>query len=57
MDVHSRKIIGYHFDNKMETNIFIKSIEDAVLNLKLQTNCIFHTDLGVNIIAQNIKKA
>lgn len=57
MDVHSRKIIGYHFDNKMKTNIFIKSIEDAVLNLKLQTNCIFHTDLGVNIIAQNIKKA
>ena len=30
----------------METKIVIKALEDAVLNRKLSTNCILHTDLG-----------
>ena len=46
MDLHSRKIIGYHFNKEMETEIVIKALEDAILSRKLPTNCILHTDLG-----------
>lgn len=56
MDLHSRKIIGYHFNKKMETAIVINALEDAVLNRKLPTNCILHTDLGSQYTSAEYEK-
>lgn len=46
MDLHSRKIIGYHFGRKMTTEIVEKTLEDAFLNRKISSGLILHTDLG-----------
>lgn len=46
MDLHSRKIIGYHFDRQMTTEIVEKALDDAVLNRNIAYGLILHTDLG-----------
>lgn len=46
MDLHSRKIIGYHFDRQMTTEIVEKALDDAILNRKIDNGLILYTDLG-----------
>ncbi|OJG40579.1 IS3 family transposase [Enterococcus gilvus] len=46
MDLHSRKIIGYHFDCHMTTAIVEKALEDAVSNRNVVNGQILHTNLG-----------
>lgn len=46
MDLHSRKIIGYHFDQNMTTEIVEKALDDAILNRNIGNELILHTDLG-----------
>ncbi len=46
MDLHSRKIIGYPFDQQMTTKIVEKALDDALLNRTIGDRLIFHTDLG-----------
>lgn len=46
MDLHSRKIIGYHFDQHMTTEIVEKALDEAILNRNICNGLILHTDLG-----------
>ncbi len=46
MDLHSRKIIGYQFDQQMTTEIVEKALDDAILNRTIGNSLILHTDLG-----------
>lgn len=46
MDLHSRKIIGYHFDQQMTTEIVEKALDDAILNRNIGEGLVLHTDLG-----------
>lgn len=46
MDLHSRRIIGYHFDQNMTTEIVEKALNDALLNRTIGKGLILHTDLG-----------
>lgn len=46
MDLHSRKIIGYHFDQQMTTEIVEKALDEAILNRAIEHGLILHTDLG-----------
>lgn len=46
MDLHSKKIIGYHFAKEMTTDIVIKALNSACLNRKWDSNLLLHTDLG-----------
>ena len=46
MDLHSRKIIGYHFDSNLTTAIVETALDDAVSNRNFGNGLIFHTDLG-----------
>ena len=46
MDLHSRKIIGYHFDRQMTTEIVEKALGEALLNRNIDNGLILHTDLG-----------
>nr|WP_270659908.1 IS3 family transposase [Enterococcus thailandicus] len=45
-DLHSRKIIGYHFEQQMTTEIVEKALDDAVLNRNIGDGLILYTDLG-----------
>ena len=46
MDLHSRRIIGYSFSKKMDTNLVLKALESAVKNRTITGDLIIHTDLG-----------
>ena len=46
MDLHSKKIIGYAYDLSMSTDLVIKSVENACLNVKNTHGIILHSDLG-----------
>lgn len=46
MDLYSRKIIGYHFDQYMTTEIVDKALDEAILNRNICNGLILYTDLG-----------
>lgn len=46
MDIHSRKIIGYHFNQQMTTEIVEKALDEVILNRNIENGLILHTDLG-----------
>lgn len=46
MDLYSRKIIGYHFDQTMQASIVIKALNDALSKRKIEKGLVLHTDLG-----------
>lgn len=46
MDLHSRRISGYHFARNMTTEIVEKALDDAILNQNIRNGLILHTDLG-----------
>lgn len=39
MDFHSRNITDYHFIEKMETDIVVKALEEAILTREIPRNC------------------
>lgn len=45
-DLHSKKIIAYHFDRNLTTAIVEKALDAAVSNRNFANGLIFHTDLG-----------
>ncbi|WP_273722287.1 DDE-type integrase/transposase/recombinase, partial [Leuconostoc mesenteroides] len=44
--LHSRRIIGYSFSKKMDTDLVLKTLESAVKNRTITGDLIIHTDLG-----------
>lgn len=56
MDLHSRKIIGYHFDQQMTTEIVEKALDEAILNRRIENELILHTDLGSQYTSNEYEK-
>ena len=46
MDLHTRKIIGYSFSQKMTTDIVVDALNKAIQSQNPGENVIVHTDLG-----------
>ena len=46
IDLHSKKIIGYAYDTFMTTELAIKSVKNACLNVKNTKGILLHRDLG-----------
>jgi len=46
MDLHSKKIIGYAYDKSMTTDLVLKAVKNACLNVKNTKGIILHSDLG-----------
>ncbi|MCU7196404.1 IS3 family transposase [Turicibacter sanguinis] len=55
MDLHSKKIIGYHFSKKMTTDIIVKALKNAYVSQKPKDEIILHTDLGSQYTSQEFK--
>jgi transposase InsO family protein len=57
LDLHSRKIIGYSFDKKMETELVVRTLEDAVANRKFTPKeLILHSDLGTQYTSKRYEE-
>ncbi len=46
-DLCLKKIVGYAFSNRIDTNLTVSALEMAVNRQKPQTNLIFHSDRGI----------
>ena len=46
IDLHSKRVIGYSFDKKMDTSLVLHTLEDALMNRKIGSKLILHSDLG-----------
>lgn len=46
MDFHSKKIIGWAFGKQMTTELALKAVQNACLNVTDTTGIILHSDLG-----------
>lgn len=46
MDFHSKKIIGYAYDTSMTSELAVKAVKNACLNIKDTKGIILHSDLG-----------
>ena len=55
MDLHSKKIIGYHFSKQMTTDIIVKALKNAYFSQKPKGEIILHTDLGSQYTSQEFK--
>ncbi|MCU7210212.1 IS3 family transposase [Turicibacter sp. 1E2] len=55
MDLHSKKIIGYHFSKQMTTDIIVKALKNAYVSQKPKDEIILHTDLGSQYTSQEFK--
>ena len=51
MDLHSKKIIGYHFSKQMTT----QALKNAYVSQRPKNKVILHTDLGSQYTSQEFK--
>ena len=55
MDLHSKKIIGYHFSKQMTTDIIVQALKNAYASQRPKDTVILHTDLGSQYTSQDFK--
>ncbi len=55
IDLFNREIIGWNFDDNMETPLLIKTFENAVNTRKPEKDCIFHSDRGVQYTSNEFR--
>ncbi|MCP3921063.1 MAG: IS3 family transposase [Desulfobacterales bacterium] len=55
MDLHSRKIVGWHFSNTMDVKLVSKAFENALINRKYPKGVMFHSDRGSQYSSNNFK--
>ena len=56
MDCHSKKIVGYSYDTCMNTELAIRALENACLNVKKPAGIILHSDLGVQYTSRKFEE-
>lgn len=56
-DLYLKKIVGYAFLNRIDTNFTVSALEIAVNRQKPQTNLIFHSGRGVQYAFSGYREA
>ncbi len=55
MDLHSKKIIGYSYDLSMTSELVIKAVKNACLNVNSTQGIILHSNLGTQYTSQKFE--
>lgn len=53
MDLHSKMIIGYSFSKKMDTDLVLRTLEQAISNQIINIKLILHTDQGTQYTSKS----
>lgn len=56
MDLYNRKIIGYAYGKTMTTELALKAVENACMNVSDAKGIILHSDLGSQYTSQLFEK-
>lgn len=56
-DLCTKKIVGYDFSNRIDTNLTVSALEMAINRQKPQKDLIFHSDRGVQYASAQYREA
>ena len=56
LDLFDLKVIGYSYGLRMEDDLVIDALNQAVKNRKIEENCIFHSDRGSQYTSNDFEK-
>jgi transposase InsO family protein len=53
MDLHSKMIIGYSFSQTMDTDLVLRTLNQAISNQTINGQLILHTDQGTQYTSKS----
>ncbi len=56
MDVYSRRIVGWHIDKRMTTDLIYRALSKAYVLRKPVGGCVFHSDRGSQYTSKGFQK-
>lgn len=56
MDLHSKMIIGYSFSKTMDTDLVLRTLDQAISNQTINGQLILHTDQGTQYTSKSYQK-
>lgn len=56
MDIYSRKVIGWQMGKHLNTELVEKALEDALVDRKVESGIIFHSDQGIQYASDSFRK-
>ena len=57
MDLFSRKIVGWHIDKRMTTDLVLTALNRAYILRKPPKGCVFHSDRGSQYTSKRFRNA
>ena len=56
IDIYSRKIIGWQLDKRMDSDLVEKALKNALVDRKVGSGIIFHSDQGIQYASESFRK-
>lgn len=56
IDLYSRKVIGWQLDNRLNSDLVEKALQHALMDRKVESGIIFHSDQGVQYASDSFRK-
>jgi putative transposase len=56
MDIYSRRVIGWHLDKSLSSEMVERALSNALLDRKIKRGIIFHSDQGIQYTSENFRR-
>ena len=56
IDIYSRKVIGWQLDKNLNSDLVERALENALMDRKVESGIIFHSDQGVQYASESFRK-
>lgn len=56
IDIYSRKIVGWQLDKSLNTDLVEKALKNALIDRKVRSGIIFHSDQGIQYTTESFRK-
>ena len=56
IDLYSRKVIGWQLDKSLGSDLVEKALQKALMNRKVKSGIIFHSDQGIQYASDSFRK-
>jgi putative transposase len=56
LDIYSRKVVGWKLDKNLNSDLVEKALENALIDRKVESGIIFHSDQGIQYASESFRK-
>ena len=56
MDIYSRKVVGWHLDKTLSSDLVERALANALLDRKIKRGIIFHSDQGIQYASESFRR-